>query len=398
MLYFSIVFFMIGSITDITPESTDIPGLNEPGFWEELWQAEMPPANLVQPFGDVGSHHPQIIIEHEVSAMDVPEAPPMDVDFSEEFEGELIPESGIVAEPDLPRDWTRRERQWAEFKHRREAAAETRQRLIENLEGRDRWLYRRAASFLGPLGRDVALRLIYDASSVRSAAWTTCFYYYVVRVQITVMIFVVMMVAPPLVANDLRGRSFLIYFSSAITRRDYLIGKVSVVMFIIASVTVLPGIALYAVSIAFSPSLGALIDTFHVLLRMTLLIFVIGVPAALAALYLSSRTTHPRFAAFSWIAVWIMGFIFYVAIVGTVGRNSWLSDWAFLISPFHLMTMLAEWVFNVRGQLEAIGASGFLVDQLPEAGFAINGLIFVCVLSVLAALGIQRRISATVNV
>ena len=294
-----------------------------------------------------------------------------------------------------PLPLTPREQAWAEYEQRRQEANDTMDRLMMGIRGKDRWLFNRAADYLGP---HVALRFVYDSPTIRSAAWTTCFYYYVARVQITIMVFVVMMVAPPLISNDLRGRSFLIYFSSAITRRDYILGKLAVVMFIIALVTVLPGIALYAVSIAFAPSLGALVDTFGVVVRMTLLILVIGIPASLGALYLSARTTHPRFAAFTWVACWAMGAIFYVAIVSTVGERSVLGDWSYLLSPFHLTTMLTEWVFGVRSQLDAIGASRFLTDRLPEAGFAIRGLVFVLLLSLLAVIGIRRRITAPISV
>jgi hypothetical protein len=380
MLYFSVIFFMIGSITEITPKPPSVPGLNEPGFWKTLWEAQNPLrlgyGNLPPP--QAVGNEPEILV----------------------FDGESFqhrpkrekPYAGVPMElPPLSAE----QRRWLEMERRRHEARETTNELLQGIRGKDRWIYERAARVLGP---SVALRFVYDAPNVRSAAWTTCFYYYVVRVQTLVMIFVVMMVAPPLVANDLRGKSFLIYFSSAITRRDYILGKLAVVMFVIASVTILPGIALYAISIAFAPSIGALADTFHVLLRMSLAIFAIGVPASLGALYLSSRTTHPRFAAFSWIAVWVMGAIFETAISHTVRGDSWLKDAAFLLSPYRLMTVLAEWIFGVREQLDVIGANHFLTDRLPPPGYALAGLAFVVVLSVLSIVGIWRRITAPMSV
>ena len=69
---------------------------------------------------------------------------------------------------------------------------------------------------------------------------------------------------PPLVANDLRTRTFLIYFARPVSRLDYVIGKTGVLVVLLALVTLLPSLMLYILSILFSPSLGTVVQTLPV--------------------------------------------------------------------------------------------------------------------------------------
>jgi ABC-2 type transport system permease protein len=56
-----------------------------------------------------------------------------------------------------------------------------------------------------------------------------------------------------LIANDLRTGAILVYLSRPLTRRDYVLGKLGVLMALNLSVTLLPGLILYAVSVALAP-------------------------------------------------------------------------------------------------------------------------------------------------
>jgi ABC-2 type transport system permease protein len=58
-----------------------------------------------------------------------------------------------------------------------------------------------------------------------------------------------------LVANDLRTGAILVYLSRPLTRRDYVFGKLGVLMALNLAVTLAPALALYAVSLALAPEL-----------------------------------------------------------------------------------------------------------------------------------------------
>ena len=395
MLYFALVFFAIGTMTNIDakrPAGLE-QAMESPEFWDELWKDQE--AGRLEPgrndMPDIGMKRPEIPWQEpppKIRPGAAPEEWEVYLQLRQEWLLRERARRRNAHEPGDPQDRWKNEQ-------RRQNAAIVIEQLREEARREAGWMYRLVEARVGPR---IALRMVYDAPSVRTAAWTACFYYYFTRVQGVLMMLVVTIVAPALIANDLRGRSFLIYFSSAITRSDYILGKLAVVVLLIASATLLPGIALYVVSIAFAPSIGALTDTYHILFSMIALLFIVGVPAGLASLYLSSVTTHPRFAAFSWIAIWVMGLVFYEAIAGLPSMRQTASDWAFLLSPYHVMMTLTEWVFNVRGQLDAIGAQHVLTDRLPQSGGGLWAATFVITISVLSIIGLQRRTSAPVNV
>ena len=56
-----------------------------------------------------------------------------------------------------------------------------------------------------------------------------------------------------LVANDLRTGAILVYLSRPLTRRDYVLGKLGVLLILNLGVTLAPALALYAVALALAP-------------------------------------------------------------------------------------------------------------------------------------------------
>jgi ABC-2 type transport system permease protein len=58
-----------------------------------------------------------------------------------------------------------------------------------------------------------------------------------------------------LVANDLRTGAILVYLSRPLTRRDYVSGKLGALLLLNLSVTLVPGLLLYAVALALAPEI-----------------------------------------------------------------------------------------------------------------------------------------------
>jgi ABC-2 type transport system permease protein len=59
--------------------------------------------------------------------------------------------------------------------------------------------------------------------------------------------------ASGLIANDLRTGAILVYLSRPLTRRDYVLGKLGVPLSLNLAVTLVPGLALYAVALGLAP-------------------------------------------------------------------------------------------------------------------------------------------------
>ena len=116
---------------------------------------------------------------------------------------------------------------------------------------------------------------------------------------------------PPQISRDIRSKAFLVYFSKPITRGEYLIGKAGAVLAFLFWATLFPALLLYALSAVFSPSLAVLGDTATIVPKIVAASLFMTVPMTAIGLTLSSFSKDERYAAFGWIALWIIGEVAY---------------------------------------------------------------------------------------
>ncbi len=130
-----------------------------------------------------------------------------------------------------------------------------------------------------------------------------------------------------LIANDLKANALQIYFSKAITRGDYLIGKLGVAVFFVALPTLLPGMLLFLLAVVFHSDLDFLQQYWWVGLSITGYSLSIIFTNALVILALSSLNRSSRFAGIFFAALFFFGRILHgilSAMLGTTGL-SWVS-------------------------------------------------------------------------
>jgi ABC-2 type transport system permease protein len=122
-----------------------------------------------------------------------------------------------------------------------------------------------------------------------------------------------------LVANDLRTGAILVYLSRPLTRRDYVVGKLSVLLAINLFVTLVPGLLLYAIALALAPGqflrwelawLGPAVALHAVVLSLSL---------SLPALAVSSLSRSARVAGLAFFGL-LVGLELVSGIVGAIGR------------------------------------------------------------------------------
>ena len=130
-----------------------------------------------------------------------------------------------------------------------------------------------------------------------------------------------------LIANDLKANALQIYLSKAITRRDYLIGKLGVAVFFVTLPTLLPGLLLFLLAAAFHSDLVFLQQNAWVVLPIFGLSLIIIFSNALMILALSSLNRSSRFAGIFFAAI-----IFFSQILESVlsallrtGSLAWLA-------------------------------------------------------------------------
>jgi hypothetical protein len=122
-----------------------------------------------------------------------------------------------------------------------------------------------------------------------------------------------------LVANDLRTGAILVYLSRPLTRRDYVIGKLAVLLAINLFVTLVPGLLLYGVAVALAPAQFLTWDLAWLGPAVALHAIVLSLALSLPALAVSSLSRSARVAGLTFFGL-LMGLDMVSGIVGAIGR------------------------------------------------------------------------------
>jgi ABC-2 type transport system permease protein len=218
------------------------------------------------------------------------------------------------------------------------------------------------------MARSVAL----DPASVRHEVWASLLLIFFRNPQSVAMLVVVGLVAPRLISADLRNRGYLLYFSRPVTPTGYVAGKALVVWTFLALITTAPALFLYLLGICLSPDFTVLAGTWDLPFRIFAGSVVLMLPVSAVALACSSITIESRYAAFSWFAIWIVGWLsysilFFGQVAGQAPSSQKLgggdiprveiitqSYWE-LLSPFHCLGRVQQYVFGVySGELSIV--------------------------------------------
>jgi ABC-type transport system involved in multi-copper enzyme maturation permease subunit len=130
-----------------------------------------------------------------------------------------------------------------------------------------------------------------------------------------------------LIAHDLKANALQIYLSKAITRRDYLIGKLGVAVFFVALPTLVPGLLLFFLAAAFHSNLEFFRQNAWVVLPITGYSLLIVFANALVVLALSSLNRSSRFAGIFFAALVFFSQILYGVLSALLRTTSvaWVS-------------------------------------------------------------------------
>lgn len=214
-----------------------------------------------------------------------------------------------------------------------------------------------------------------NPEEMREKVWASLVLVFFRYPQAIVMLLVVGIVAPKLISYDLRNRGYLLYFSRPLRIWEYILGKSFVIWFFLALITTIPALVLYVIGVFLSPQLNVILLTWDLPLRILAASAILMLPVAAVALACSAMTIESRYAAFSWFAIWVVGWVSYsVLSVGDrirlaqenaaayprgAGRmqamemNDFQSRWE-LLSPYHLLGRAQQWVFGLYPEDRAI--------------------------------------------
>jgi ABC-2 type transport system permease protein len=228
-------------------------------------------------------------------------------------------------------------------------------------------LRRGLADFTRIVGQDRAIRdlVMEEPEAARHQVWSILLLAFFRYPQALVMALIVGLIAPRLIAYDVRTRAYLLLFSRPIGVNEYVLGKLCVVWFYLAIITTVPALVLYLIGVFLSPDLGVVSQTWDLPLRVLAASVWLIVPTSLVALAFSSLTIDSRYAAFAWFAMWVLGWAAYSILTlvqisvqgGPMRRRRWSADaahWEFL-SPYHILGRVQQWCFGLLPEQQSVG-------------------------------------------
>ena len=208
---------------------------------------------------------------------------------------------------------------------------------------------------------------VYGAENMRHEVWSFLILFFFRTPQAVLMVMLVALVGPRLIANDVRSRAFLIYFSRPISPWQYVLGKSAILWTFLMAITTLPALVLYFLGVLLSPNISVVAETWDIPVRIMAASSVLIIPTSAVALCLSSMTSESRFAASSWISIWVVGWVSYVLLEGGAalmrpGKMA-VTQWT-LVSPYHTLGRIQSWVFGVEADIRPVLPSIALVSLI----------------------------------
>jgi hypothetical protein len=243
-----------------------------------------------------------------------------------------------------------------------------------------------------------------DANSTRHMVWARLLLAFMRAPQAVLLAVVVGLVAPTLISRDLRAKAWLVYFTRPVGKLEYILGKMAILGVLVAAITMLPALALWALGVLVSPSVWVAVATWDLPLKIILASLTLAVPTVLMALAYSSLTAESRIASFAWFATWAACWIAHTALTtadlvaaaevtrlsreeaaqesffadeafgefATVpparqrsaprgfrwlsraaGLDSEIDRWAWL-SPYHALGVVQAWIFGIETRWRAV--------------------------------------------
>jgi ABC-2 type transport system permease protein len=188
--------------------------------------------------------------------------------------------------------------------------------------------------------------------------------------QQTFVFFVTVYVGAGLIANDRRANALQIYLSKPLTRAEYILGKLVILMTFLTLVTWLPAIMLLIVQIVFAGNFTFFSNNVFLFPAITLFAFIEVLLASSAMLALSSLSNSSRYVAILYAAV----IFFTQAVYGVlyaVTRStafSWLSFSANLAQMGDLIFRQpleydTPWPVSLLMIVLLIGLSGLILER-----------------------------------
>lgn len=153
--------------------------------------------------------------------------------------------------------------------------------------------------------------------------------------------FVTIYVGAGLIANDRRANALQIYLSKPLTRVEYIVGKLAVLLVFLVGVTWLPAMLLLVLQILFAGSLTFVRSNLFLVPAITLYASIQVFMAAFAMLALSSLSRSSRFVGIMYAGLTFFTAAMYNALRAITGSSAFA--W---LSPTDCLEIIANAIFR----------------------------------------------------
>jgi ABC-2 type transport system permease protein len=148
-----------------------------------------------------------------------------------------------------------------------------------------------------------------------------------------------------LIANDLRTGAILVYLSRPLTRRDYVLGKLGVLLALNLSITLVPGLMLYLIALALAPGQFAKWELLWIAPAIVLHALLIALSVSLLVLAVSALSRSARVAGLGFVGLYIG-----LGLVSTVLVNIADRPEARVLSLQDDLRILGNLLFGIEGR------------------------------------------------
>jgi len=125
-----------------------------------------------------------------------------------------------------------------------------------------------------------------------------------------------------LIANDMKSNALQLYFSKPLTRSDYIIGKIAIIMIMLECITAVPCLLLFIEYAVLSQDLTFLSENYWLIGSIIAYSLVLNLPITFLTLALSSVTKNYRYSAIILVAI-ILGSAVVSGLLKVIFRSSW---------------------------------------------------------------------------
>lgn len=173
-----------------------------------------------------------------------------------------------------------------------------------------------------------------------------------------------------LIANDRRANALQIYLAKPLSRLEYVIGKLAVLVAFLLLVTWVPGIVLLVVQVLFAGNFTFIVENFDLFPAITLSTFLKALTVSVTMLALSSLSKSGRY-----VGILYAGVIFFSqAMYGVLYAVTRDSTWSWMSPGANLQQMLnvifrmrpaydTPWPVSLLVLLTLVGVSAIVLEK-----------------------------------